>query len=347
MRIVQVIDQLGLGGAERVCVNLSNILHRNGNTVKIIVLRNKGELFDFIDEGIEVVVLNKNEGNFKAYKKFVSAIKDDDIIHAHMRSTYRFVRKAFLFCGGSKPTILHDHHGKIVTNESVPLLYKTFFKPQFYIGCSKLLTTWAVNKVKINPKNVFLVNNFVLQYKSLPVNKEDKNGLVLVGTLKKEKNHKLAIDIAKALDKNLTIYCSHTSDKNTYFQELKTYIKTLKVEDKIHFEMGCNNVQTELKKYELALLTSISEGDPLALIEYIAQGMPFLSSDVGEAVKVIKEYYPFLIQNDFSVENWVNNYSKAIEIEPEKIEDLYNKYFSSDLYLSQYLKIYETFFKIF
>ncbi|MBP2830585.1 glycosyltransferase [Aquimarina sp. U1-2] len=341
MKVVQVIDQLHLGGAERVCVNLVNVLNRNQVSVKLIVLSDDGPLFDLVDDGVEVICLNKGNSKFKAYKQFVKHVKRDDIIHTHMRANYRFVRKAFLFFGGKKPIILHDHYGKIMVNQKVPKFFRFILKPQFYIGCSKLLTQWAVQKVKIDPSRVFLVNNFVVPHDPNSEGKHKKQGLVLVGSLKRVKNHKFAIDITKALDKELTIYCPALTSQKNYYKELMSYLEEIGFEEKVHFITGCTDVQAELKKYELALLTSTSEGDPLALIEYIAQGIPFLSSNVGEAVKIIKEYFPFLIQENFEVSQWVENYHRAITITPEEIEKIYNKHFSHQLYLKKYLDIYE------
>lgn len=344
MKIVQVIDQLELGGAERVCVNLTNLFHRNGHDVKLIVLRNKGKLFDLIDEGIEVIKLNKDKGKFKAYKEFKSLVKDIDIIHVHMRVNYRFVQKAFLFLGGRKPVIFHDHYGKIVVNQKVPKFYKSLFKPYFYIGCSELLTNWAINKVNVSKDKVFLVSNFVLKYASNYKEDFKPNGIVMVGSLKEVKNHKLAIDIAKKLNKSLTIYCPSVG--GSYYDGLLEYIDSINYKEKVHFLTGYNNVQAELKQYELALLTSTSEGDPLALIEYIAQGIPFLCSNVGEAVKVVKKYLPDTVQNDFDVDNWITNYHKVKMIKSSDIENLYDKYFSSNIYLNKYITIYNQFLSL-
>ena len=339
MKIVQVIESLGLGGAERVCVNLTNLLYRSGASVKIIILNKDGELFDLIDKGIEVVILYKKENKFKAYKEFKKHVEDVDVIHVHMRNSYRFVKKAFLFYGGSKPVILHDHYGKIVVNQRVPYFYKSFFKPDLFIGCSKLLTDWAINKVKIDKDKVFLVNNFVMKYTSETIVK-NKKGFVLVGNLKKVKNHKLAVDIAKSLDKELTIYCSGLNKKNQYCKELLAYIEDLDYTSKVYFITGCNNVQLELKKYEFALLTSTSEGDPLALVEYLAQGIPFLCSNIGESVKVIEKYFPSFVQKNFNVDDWVKNYYKSINISQQEIEKVYEENFSSKLYLEKYKSIY-------
>ncbi len=344
MKIVQVIDQLNSGGAERVCINLVNLLYRNKISVKLIVLNSDGVLFDLVDKGIEVIKLNKNKNKNYARKELRKHIQHDDIIHVHMRTNYKFVRKALLFSTTKKPIILHDHYGKIMITQKIPKFYRSILKPHFYIGCTQLLTQWAINKVRMNPNNVFFVNNFVLKQDSVS-NNNNKTGLVLVGSLKRVKNHKLAIDIAKALNKKLSIYCSTLKGEKNYYQELIDYLNEINYLDNVRFVTGCTNVQAELKKYELALLTSTSEGDPLALIEYLAQGIPFLTSNVGEAVNLIKEYFPFLVQEEFNIDSWITNYHKAIKISPNEIEKIYTTHFSDNLYFEKYLGIYKKILK--
>ena len=72
MKILQVIDQLGLGGEERVCVNMANLLYREGYDVKLIVFDRSGPLFDLIDKGLEVLVLGRKKHKFKAYKTLIN-----------------------------------------------------------------------------------------------------------------------------------------------------------------------------------------------------------------------------------------------------------------------------------
>ena len=48
MKILQVIDQLGLGGAERVCVNMANLLYREGYDVKLIVF-DRSRFYNFFN----------------------------------------------------------------------------------------------------------------------------------------------------------------------------------------------------------------------------------------------------------------------------------------------------------
>ena len=50
-KILQVIDFLHVGGAERVCVTLSNLLFKAAHEVAVLILVNDGEL---VNSGIEI-----------------------------------------------------------------------------------------------------------------------------------------------------------------------------------------------------------------------------------------------------------------------------------------------------
>ncbi|MDA9070931.1 glycosyltransferase [Flavobacteriaceae bacterium] len=339
MKILQVIDQLGLGGAERVCVNMANLLHRYKYDVKIVVFDNSGPLFELIDEGIEVVILGRKKRKFKAYKTLIKEVKEADIVHVHMRQNYKYVKKTLLAYGVKKKLILHDHYGEIAVNKRIPTFYRSFYKPDLYIGCSKLLTDWALHRVGLDSKIVFLVHNFVLKYKvDLPENIE-KKGLVFVGNMKPVKNHFFAVELAKELNLDLTIYCSKTD--NSYFKTLQKKIESIGMSNRVFFQHGSINVQTELYKYNYALLTSTSEGDPLALIEYLSQGIPFLSYNIGESVKIIQKHFPSFVQDTFDKKEWLDNFKKMQKITNEEVFSVYNQHYSAQGFLDKYIAIYK------
>lgn len=339
MKILQVIDQLGLGGAERVCVNMANLLYRNGYDVKMVVFDQSGPLFDLIDDGVEVVILGRKKQKFKAYKKLIQEVKQTDIVHIHMRQNYKYVKKTLLAYGVKKKLILHDHYGEIAVNKRVPTFYKSFYKPDMYIGCSELLTDWAVNIVGLDPRKTFLVHNFVLKYEVETPKDIIKKGLVLVGNMKPVKNHFFAVEIAKELDMDLTIYCSKTD--NSYFKTLQKNINSIGMNGRVFFKHDSINVQTELYQYNYALLTSTSEGDPLALIEYLSQGIPFLSYNIGESVKIIEKHFPFFVQHTFEKEEWIENFKQLEGVTEDDVLSMYNEHYSSQAFLDKYVAIYK------
>lgn len=342
MKVTYIINQLAAGGAERVCINIANLLHKNGIAVTLVVFNKRGRLFSIIDKGIRVVVLNKHKNVLKASKQLAIELKNTDIAHVHMYKTYQFVKLVALVNNIKTKIIIHDHFGNIQKDTKVPLFYKSFLKPHFFVGVSSSLTNWATNKAGFSENKVHLIGNFVVKSK-LAKSSTEKKGFVLVGNLREVKNHKFAIRFAATLNKSLTIYCA--KKESDYYKELLVLAEELNYK-KLHFKFDCLDVQSELNNYEMGLMTSIYESGPLVLIEFLAQGLPSLNYNTGEVVKIVNSFFPDFVVNDFDIDNWVYHYEKALLIKSNNMIKLFDSEFSSELYLEKYLKVYKKILKL-
>ena len=100
MKILQVIDTLDVGGAERVLVDLSNLLYENGVEVAVCTIVNRGKMADKLNNGIEHYNIGRDikYSLLKMYQ-FYKIAKEFQIIHVHMRYNLKYVwliKKLFL-----------------------------------------------------------------------------------------------------------------------------------------------------------------------------------------------------------------------------------------------------------
>lgn len=77
----------------------------------------------------------------------------------------------------------------------------------------------------------------------------------------------------------------YAEDPN-YFDECQKIVKLLEIEDKVHF-MGMQKIMEVLPRMDLLVLTSISEGLPLVVLEGMAAGLPNVCTDVGACRELI------------------------------------------------------------
>jgi polysaccharide biosynthesis protein PelF len=70
-----------------------------------------------------------------------------------------------------------------------------------------------------------------------------------------------------------------------YFEECKTLLKTLAISD-VNFT-GDVNIKDYLPSLDLLVLSSISEGQPLAILEGMAAEIPFVVTDVGSCKELL------------------------------------------------------------
>lgn len=70
--------------------------------------------------------------------------------------------------------------------------------------------------------------------------------------------------------------------------ELKALCKTLNIEHRVYFLGSKKNVAQYINKFDVAVLSSESEGLSNAIIEYMAAGLPVVCSDVGGNSELIE-----------------------------------------------------------
>ena len=196
MRICQVIDSLNVGGAERVCIDMCNILDEKGSDFHLLILVSESHLFQELNQSISYTVLNRfNKFSIKKIKQTRDLISKFDIIHCHFRHVYRYIKLVSrIYLLNDIKIILHDHYGSIDVDNKVPKFFNSFLRPKYYIGVSNSLTNWA-NK-NINYVHTYLLRNIIVETNK-KINLTKKYDLVLVSNIKPLKNQIFAAHFAE------------------------------------------------------------------------------------------------------------------------------------------------------
>ncbi|HRH60222.1 MAG TPA: glycosyltransferase family 4 protein [Chitinophagaceae bacterium] len=349
--IAQVIDQLETGGAERVLIDLSNILQKHGHAVKVITLVKPGELASQLNENIEQVCLQRKwKYNPAIMYRLVQQLKDCDIIHVHSYYNYRYLFIAAALFGLRKKIFFHEHHYAERSNEGAGLIKKFILQKAIFIGVSQRLCKWAENIAGIEEKKIFLLKNIIQKQNISAIQKQNNNSLKLfvASNVSERKNIAFAIDVCKAMlqsgRKTVLTIVGKIADEN-YYKLLHQKIADNSLEQHITFIHDCNNIQPLLPHYDLALHTAFSESGPLVLIEYMAQGLPFITYNTGETVQQVQHDLPGCIMNSFELKMWIEKIKALLNADRKTTQILlskvFEKYFSEDAYYEQCIKIYE------
>lgn len=99
------------------------------------------------------------------------------------------------------------------------------------------------------------------------------------------RSFKIVINKLEANDIKLYIMGPYEEDPE-YYKECLDLVKFLELEDFVIFT-GRINVSEYLKKMDLLVLSSISEAQPLVILEGFASGIPFVSTDVGACKELL------------------------------------------------------------
>lgn len=344
MKVLQVIDTLNIGGAERILVTISNLLHRNGIDITVLLLVDDGDLVADLDKGISILKLKrKKRFDFSKLKECAIYLRSFNIIHTHLKHNYRYIAIVKGLFRLKTPVIFHDHsHLLNVSKLSLKFFKDSFFKnilkPNYYIGVSKENYHWAINYLKIEKEKCFLLEN-IIEKQQITKTLIRREGIIIVSNISRIKNLEFAIELIQYLNENLTIYGQNYDEE--YLNELKAKIKILNIECKVTFIHNCNNIQLELYKYKFALHTSLKETGPLVLIEYLAHGISFLAFSSGQVFNTLGEDLPEFFIDNFKLEEWIQKLENVKLIEFKRLNELYLKYFNPEEYIQKCIKIYQ------
>jgi glycosyltransferase involved in cell wall biosynthesis len=352
LKVVQIIDRLHIGGAERVVVMLSNILQEHGHTVKVITTVSGGPLVNQLNKDIQHLNLDRKwKWNVVTMRKFRNEIKDYDVIHVHSSHNLRYVYLAMKLFRVKKPIFFHEHYGDINIDPSIRWHQKLIYPNVIFIGVSSKHTQWAIQKLKMPEEKVFLLPNTVEKFNAneLQPKKDVRYQLLIVSNFRPIKNIEFAIELFKELRNaeskyHLTII-GQIADTQ-YYEKIKDIIVKNGLKDDVEFVHNCSNIQPFLHQFDFALHTAVSESGPLVLIEYMAQGLPFLTYNTGEVVEEIKSKIPLAAMNSFHTDEWLNRIQTLLRLPSDdlshKFSNVYDHYFSTEVYYKKLMEIYET-----
>jgi glycosyltransferase involved in cell wall biosynthesis len=339
LKILQVIDTFAPGGAERVALNLANLLCEAGATVTVLTLLDPGPLAAMLHPSIQVTSLNRRHRfDLNAVNQYRKLAQNADLVHVHMRHNYRYCRLIGQLMGVQTPLVLHDHYGRISEDQTVPFLLGSFLKPKWYIGVSSTLCTWAKECLHIAPERMRLLPNIVRRSE---LNSACSGcGIVLASNLKSNKNQAFALQILAKTKENLTFYGAVQSE--TYFQTLQKMVVDMGLSERVRFVHDCTDIQAELSKFRLGLHCSPAETGPLVLIEYLAQGLPFLAYDTGEVAELLRAEFPEFFIDNFDPDGWLRRIEILLQKAPapEKMRAAFELHFGDRPYTEKCLEFY-------
>lgn len=176
MRVLQLIDSLNAGGAERMAVNIANALVSKVDRSYICTTRSEGLLKSSIQKEVLYLFLKKKGAlDLFAMQSFYSFLKREriDIIHAHS-SSYFLATIVSIFLPKIK-VIWHDHYGNSDFLSKRPKRMLNFCSYYFShsFGVNTNLVIWA--KTNLKHHSVSFLPNFVHSDTSI------KNQVVLKG----------------------------------------------------------------------------------------------------------------------------------------------------------------------
>jgi len=125
------------------------------------------------------------------------------------------------------------------------------------------------------------------------ITKKDEIIICTIGNLRRNKNHKLFIDIIKRVVEQVPkakgwIIGQSVSDEPNVKNELEDYIKSKGLVDEIKLLGFQDNIFEYLERSSIFVMTSLSEGTPNSILEAMSFGIPVVATQVGGVPDIIR-----------------------------------------------------------
>lgn len=321
MRVLQLIDSLEAGGAERMAASYANALSAEIEFSGLTATRKEGALLDKINENVSYLFLRKKHAfDLRALFQLRSFVIQNkvNIIHAHSTSfLFAFLLK---LTRPSLQLIWHDHYGDSEFLEKRPRFMLKVTIPFFsgIIAVNQKLKDWSERV--LNFKNVIYLPNFSSMENEAQADTilKGKNGkrIVSLANLRFQKDHFLLLEVAMRLKKSHPEWTFHLIGKDfedRYSQKIRERISESNLGDHVFIYGTRTDVKNILNQAAIAILTSQSEGLPVALLEYGNSKKPVVVTNVGEIGALVKDNVNGFLIEAHKMELFYNALVKLIE----------------------------------
>lgn len=303
VRILYVIGQLGVGGAERQLIYLASNLDKNRYEVLVCCFSAQTELLPLLEKaGIQTVILPQvmrpdMTRPFKLYQLVRSF--NPDLIHS-----YLFVANTWSRIIGALvniPVVLSERN-----SEPKKALYMRMIDRSLSrLGTCLIANSHAgarrvIQNNEFPSKKVFVVNNGVVLQNLQLLSEEEQCSLIsklglaennrLIGVIARlavQKNHKLLFDAYKLLREQHTDLSLLCIGDGPLRGELQAYAKTLGIDNGVIFTGNRDDIPEILSVLDVLVLSSNWEGLPNVILEAMAARCPVVATNVGGVSEVI------------------------------------------------------------
>ena len=294
--VMHLTDTLAAGGAERMAVNLVNLLPRCTYRPHLCTTRREGPLAELVSDDVRRLSLaRRHRFDAHALRAMCDYLREQEIGILHAHGTSLFIA-AFASLFPPHPAVVwHDHYGRYKFDDRPTWLYRLAAKRlSWVIAVNQPLAEWSRRRLHVRASHVEYVPNFLCESKlggivpELPGTTGSR--IVCVANFRSEKDHltlirALGIVIQQCPSVHLLLIGAES--EVSYVARVRREVTQRGLADHVSFLGPRGDVNAILKKCDVGVLSSASEGLPLALLEYGAACLPAVATDVGQCGEVL------------------------------------------------------------
>lgn len=303
MRILHIIDDMNMGGAQSLLVELAPVQKASGHDVVVLELVSSSDATfgnKLQENGIELKTISTSRSVRNPLNIFsiIPYLRNCDIAHVHLFPANYWTAIAKLISLCKTPIVTTEHSTDNKRRKIGIFKYLDSFIYRRYskvVACSdKALETFKARYNKVdcisipNGVNISKYRNAQSYSKQELINvSEDTFITTMVARFTYPKRQDTLIEAISLLpDKFHSILVGGTPEDDGVIK-IKKLATTLGVDNRVHFLYTRSDVPRILKSSDVIVMSSEYEGLSLSSIEGMACGHPFIASNVNGLREVV------------------------------------------------------------
>jgi glycosyltransferase involved in cell wall biosynthesis len=307
MNITHFVENLDRGGLERMVLELVKLQHRQGHRCQVVCLFEHGsQAHELNDLGIPVTACDKREGlDLRALARARQLIRSHatEVLHTHNAvAHYQAVWAAY---GLGTRQVINTRHGMGNNQRAARrewLYRRALASTDTVVAVCEAARNDAVRrgivpmaKTRVVPNGI-RVDSFQAASNTMRRRLQDRLGLPEqtqlignVGRLNWAKDQAGLIRSFRRVNEQLPDTALLLVGEGELRKDLEVTAAEEGVTDRVHFLGDRNDVHELLQGLDLFVLSSVSEGYSLALLEAGAAALPIVATDVGGNSEIIHD----------------------------------------------------------
>jgi glycosyltransferase involved in cell wall biosynthesis len=296
--VLHITDTLDAGGAERVAVNLVNLLPRDRYRSHLCSTRAEGLLSDLVAGDVgRVRLFRKHTCDVRAVMRLAAYIRQHriEILHAHAASLFIGSLAALL---PPRPALIwHDHFGRHAIERRPAWPYRLAVrKARGVIAVNESLMSWSRDRLGVPASRLWYVPNFVPPFEpgghrlDLPGARGAR--IVCVANFRAQKDHLTLVRAMASVVEQVPaaqLLLVGESFEPDYLDNVRREISRRRLDVHVTVLGYRRDVAAVLRACDVGVLSSVSEGLPLTLLEYGMAGLPVVATRVGQCADVLDD----------------------------------------------------------
>lgn len=308
------ISNMETGGAQRVVLNQVNSLSLHGHKIDLVLTNASGAYLPLVSDKVRIVNLQawKETVAFAPLSRYLKQEQPDILFANSLNCNVSALTAAILSRTTTRIVVIEHNMVKMIFTKQgrypavrnllahirVKLARYLYPKADTIITVSKHVADDIRSSYKLTGIPIVTIHNPIIVKEILSLQDEAIDDIwfqepvvpivLAVGRLVPEKNYSFLIEVFSKLNPTLKAKLIILGDGEQK-QVLEEKIRSLGLENKVRLPGNVSNPYKYMKRSKVLVVTSITEGFPMCILEALACGCPVVSSDYGGANEILED----------------------------------------------------------